>query len=250
MIELMEDYEVAEQFLTYIELETSKIFGFPNDWIFTRIKTKDYTIRRSILFNILTKDFKVSPTKLKYLIGYSRVTITDKKIYEKYIIYPKIKSFREILSEIIKLCLIYWEEKKMASFNQITLIGNVGRDPEIITFENGNSIAKFSLAVADPYMNSKGEWVDNTDWFNIVVQGKRVEAVQTKVTKGMLLMVNGKVKQRKYVDKDGHDRISTEVNAYKVVIIPKSSSTNEYSQIDPSEDVGAPPYGGGDDVPF
>lgn len=99
------------------------------------------------------------------------------------------------------------------SLNKVTLIGRVGKDPEIVNTANGTKIAKFSLAVSESYTDKRsGERKENTEWCNIVVYAeKTAEVVEKYVQKGALLYVEGKMQTRKYQDRDGADRYTTEV---------------------------------------
>lgn len=96
--------------------------------------------------------------------------------------------------------------------NRHELIGNVGTDPELFEFDSGTTKLTFSLATNDTYYDQKKkEEVQQTEWHNIVVWGKRAEALEKHIKKGQLLFVEGKSKTRKYEDKDGNDRYVVEV---------------------------------------
>lgn len=98
------------------------------------------------------------------------------------------------------------------SFNQATLIGNVGRDPEIRSMNNGDRVASFSLATSERWKDKDGNRKEATEWLNIVVfnQGL-VGVIEQFVAKGSQIMVQGQIKTRKWQDKDGKDRWSTEI---------------------------------------
>ena len=108
----------------------------------------------------------------------------------------------------------------MASLNKVILIGRLGRDPEIISFDNGNKKVTFSLATSERYRDRDQNWVEQTDWHNIVVlsylandiaEGKRNYA------KGDLMYIEGKLRTRQYTDQQGIVRYVTEVHADKVM---------------------------------
>lgn len=105
----------------------------------------------------------------------------------------------------------------MPGFNQVILIGNVGRDPEIKSFQDGNKFASFSIATSENWRDRQsGERKEITDWHNVVVfaQGENdglVGVVEKYVKKGTRLMVKGKLKHRSWEDKDGIKRYASEV---------------------------------------
>ena len=98
--------------------------------------------------------------------------------------------------------------------NKVTLLGRVGKDPVVKHFDNGGAIAEFSLATDDSYKDKQGNKVEQTDWHNIKVTfPKLAEVVDKWVKKGMLIYVEGKIKNRSYDDKDGNKRYVTEIIA-------------------------------------
>lgn len=95
--------------------------------------------------------------------------------------------------------------------NSVTLIGNLGKDPELKQFENGRTLAKFSLATNEVYRNSNGDKVTSTQWHNIVAWGKTAELLGTLLKKGKEVAVTGKLTYRSYQDKEGNNRYIPEV---------------------------------------
>ena len=95
-------------------------------------------------------------------------------------------------------------------YNKVTLIGNLGKDPEIRTFDNGNRVANFAIATSEKYKDKKGEIVETTDWHNVAIFGKVVDVVEKYVKKGSKILVEGKLKTRNY-QKDGNKVYVTEV---------------------------------------
>ncbi len=98
----------------------------------------------------------------------------------------------------------------MNTNNRVQLTGNLGRDPEILTFENGGKLAKFSLATREEVIRS-GEITENTQWHNISARGKLVEQIQAEFKKGSFVSVEGKLVTRMYEDKAGQKKYFTEV---------------------------------------
>ena len=99
------------------------------------------------------------------------------------------------------------------SVNKVILVGNCGKDPEIRTAQSGNRIASFSVATSENWTDKQsGEKRERTEWTNIVVfNDGLVGVVENYVKKGSKLYVEGALQTRKWQDKDGNDRYSTEV---------------------------------------
>lgn len=104
----------------------------------------------------------------------------------------------------------------MASLNSCQFIGRVGRDPEIRYTPSGQPVANFSMAVDEYYKNKDGQKVEKTEWIPCVVWGKQADFVAQYIGKGRLIHVVGKWSTRKWQDKDGNDRYSTECNVVSV----------------------------------
>ncbi len=96
--------------------------------------------------------------------------------------------------------------------NKVILIGNLGKDPEVRQFEN-NSVANFSLATSETYTDKTGEKKTLTEWHNVSVWGRGAEVVEKYLKKGSKVYIEGKITYRKYQDKDGVDRYSTDIKA-------------------------------------
>lgn len=105
--------------------------------------------------------------------------------------------------------------------NKVQLIGNLGNDPEIITMENGNKLAKFSIATNETYKNSEGEKVTDTQWHNVVAWGKLAEITENYLTKGKEVMIEGKLMSRSYETKEGEKRYITEVKCNEMLMLGK-----------------------------
>ncbi|WP_067031465.1 single-stranded DNA-binding protein [Allomuricauda sp. CP2A] len=105
--------------------------------------------------------------------------------------------------------------------NKVQLIGNLGNDPEIITIENGNKLAKFSIATNETYKNSEGEKVTDTQWHNIVAWGKLAEIAENYLTKGKEVMIEGKLMSRSYETKEAEKRYITEVKCNEMLMLGK-----------------------------
>lgn len=109
----------------------------------------------------------------------------------------------------------------MSLRNKVTLVGRTGKEVEIINFENG-MLAKVSLATSDYYTNAKGEKVEETQWHNLVANGKTAELFQKYVEKGREIGVEGKIVYRSYEGNDGQKRYITEIRVDELLLLGKS----------------------------
>jgi single-strand DNA-binding protein len=105
--------------------------------------------------------------------------------------------------------------------NKVQLIGNVGNDPEIKTFDGGKKVVNFTLATNESYKNDKGEKVEQTEWHKVVAWGKTAEIIEKYVTKGKEIAIEGKLTHRSYDDKNGEKRYITEVVANDLLLLGK-----------------------------
>lgn len=103
--------------------------------------------------------------------------------------------------------------------NKVTLIGNLGMDPEIKETENGQKMARFSIATNERYKNAKGENVTETMWHNLTAWGKTAEIMSKYCQKGSELVVEGKLINRNYTSKEGIKRYVTEVQVNDFILI-------------------------------
>ncbi len=106
----------------------------------------------------------------------------------------------------------------MSLRNKVTLIGRTGKEVEIVQFENGK-LAKVSLATSDYYTNALGEKVEETQWHNLVCNGKLADLMEKYVEKGKEIAIEGKIVYRNYDDKEGQKRYITEVRVDQLVLL-------------------------------
>lgn len=104
------------------------------------------------------------------------------------------------------------------SFNQVILMGNLTRDPELRTTPNGQPVCSFSLALNRSYKGSDGSWQEATDYIDIVAWGPLGERVAQYLTKGRPCLVNGRLQSRSW-EQDGQKRSKVEVNAQDVTFL-------------------------------
>jgi len=102
----------------------------------------------------------------------------------------------------------------MPSVNKVMLLGNLGRDPEVRTFPNGDSVCNFSIATSTSWKDkATGEKKEKTEWHNIVMYRKLAEIAGEYLKKGSSVFVEGSLQTRKWQTKEGQDRYTTEVAA-------------------------------------
>lgn len=153
----------------------------------------------------------------------------------------------------------------MASFNKITIVGYLGRDPEIRYLTDGTAVCNFSVATTEKRKDRSGEMQESTIWFRINVWGKQADAANQYLAKGRQVYVEGRLSQQEYTDRDGNKRTSLEVRATDVQFLGArgdeggssshsssfSSASSQSSQSSPRSS-SPPPSGGEDDsdIPF
>ena len=105
--------------------------------------------------------------------------------------------------------------------NTVRLIGNVGNDPEIKTFDGGKKLANLNLATNESYKNDKGEKVEETQWHKLVAWGKTADIIEKFVSKGKEIAIEGKLTHKSYEDKNGEKRYVTEIVVNEVLLLGK-----------------------------
>eukprot|EP01132_Coremiostelium_polycephalum_P000138 gene138-187_t len=137
----------------------------------------------------------------------------------------------------------------MLGVNRVTLLGNLGKDPEVRHLENGRTKVSFTLATNDTYKNKNGEKIVHTEWHNITLWSPLAEAVEKHLVKGKQVYVEGKLSNRSYADKEGHTKYVTEVVGQQVILLGGGKEANEFAVKD-SEMLSEPTIEPGDDLPF
>lgn len=103
--------------------------------------------------------------------------------------------------------------------NKVMLVGRMGMDPELKTVNGSSKLAKFSLATNESYTNAKGEKVKETQWHNLIAWGKTAEFIEKYCGKGMELVVEGKLINHNYTDKNDIKRYVTEIQVSDILIL-------------------------------
>lgn len=146
------------------------------------------------------------------------------------------------------------------SFNKITVVGNLGRDPELRYTPQGTAVCNFSMATNEKKRDKSGEMQDTTTWFRITLWGKQAETASKYLTKGSPVYIEGRLRVEEWSDRDGKNRYTLDVHATDMQFIGNrndemSSSSNSYQDNDFSDDMhtgdsqstGTPTD---DDIPF
>lgn len=136
------------------------------------------------------------------------------------------------------------------AYCKITLVGNLGRDPEMRYTPNGKPVTSLSVAVGHSKPDGNGGWVDEgTDWFRVSVWGDRAERAAETLRKGNKVLVSGRFKSREYDAKDGTTRTSLEITADDVLSMERREEAGSFA---PARAGSRPPADADDldDLPF
>lgn len=144
----------------------------------------------------------------------------------------------------------------MSGINQATIVGRMGQEPEIRYTKEGNAVANLSIATSKKY---KGE--EEVEWHRVVCFGKLADVVREWVHKGDLIGIMGEIRTRKWQDKAGQDRYSTEIIAHNMQMLgskgtrgtqdeTKAAPSDDASRQKPAQSEEAPVDDGFDDIPF
>jgi single-strand DNA-binding protein len=125
----------------------------------------------------------------------------------------------------------------MASLNKITLIGNVGSDPEMRYTPNGKAVTSFRMATNYRYNGPDGERKEETEWFRVSVWGKQAESCNQFLSKGRRVYVEGRLRSRNWEGQDGQMRTSLEVAANRVIFLDRAApaSLPEEGELEPED---------------
>jgi len=132
----------------------------------------------------------------------------------------------------------------MASLNKAMLIGSLGKDVELRNTASGQAVASFSIATSEKFKGKSGELEERTEWHNITLWGKLAEVAGQYLSKGKSVYIEGRIQTRKWQDKEGKDRYSTEIVGDKMQLLsPKSGGASSGSNYEKPAN-----GGGGHDV--
>ena len=129
----------------------------------------------------------------------------------------------------------------MASANRVILVGHVGRPPEVSHMPNGDAVAKFSIATTDTWKDKGGERHEKTEWHSIVIFRRLGEAAGEYLKKGSLVYLEGRLQTRKWQDKNGQDRYTTEIICDQMQMLGGKSGGGGEGRRDDYDDSPPPP---------
>ncbi len=112
----------------------------------------------------------------------------------------------------------------MAGVNKVILVGNLGADPEVKTLESGTKVASIRLATTERYKDKNGTQQENTEWHNVVLWSALADVTERYLKKGSQVYIEGRIKTRKWTDKDGNDRYSTDIVANEMQFLGSPNS--------------------------
>ncbi|MFP4453996.1 MAG: single-stranded DNA-binding protein [Desulfobacterales bacterium] len=123
------------------------------------------------------------------------------------------------------------------SMNKVILVGRLGQDPQMNYTQSGTPVCNFSMATDESYRDQYGNKVEKTEWHKIVCWGKTGELVSEYLNKGSLVLVEGSLQTRKWQDKNGGDRYTTEIKAGNVQFLESKAQSGQggYVQAPPQQ---------------
>ena len=136
--------------------------------------------------------------------------------------------------------------------NKVTLVGRLGADPEIRTLSSGAMVAKFGVATTESYRDRAGEWQEETQWHDVVLWRNLAERAQQSLRKGTMIYLDGKLTHRKWQDKDGNPRKTTEVVGSFLRVLDGRRDTTSGSEEETAGPAGSgrPDMESAEDLPF
>jgi single-strand DNA-binding protein len=135
--------------------------------------------------------------------------------------------------------------------NQAQIIGHLGRDPEVRYLPSGEAVANFSIATTEKWKDKQtGEFKEQTEWHRISAFGKLAEIVERFLQKGSLLYVSGKIVTRKYTDKDGVEKYTTEIRANEMKMLGGNKTEDQKPSQKPAQQKNSGFDDLSDDIPF
>lgn len=137
----------------------------------------------------------------------------------------------------------------MSGVNKVILIGNLGKDPEVRYLDSGVAVANFSLATTENYRNKEGEKVSQTEWHNVVLWRGLAEIAEKYLKKGSSVYIEGRIRNRKWEDKEGNTRYNNEILADNMTMLGgRSNDSNQ--DIGSNQNTSKPEDSSENDLPF
>ncbi|KAB2308520.1 single-stranded DNA-binding protein [Betaproteobacteria bacterium SCN2] len=137
----------------------------------------------------------------------------------------------------------------MASINKVILIGNLGADPEVRYLPSGDAVANLSIATTDKYKDRSGEMQEATEWHRVSFFGKTAEICGQYLKKGSQVYVEGSIRTRKWQDKEGNDRYTTEIRGDRMQMLGGRGMSGGSADMDSAPRAASRPSSGGSAAP-
>ena len=129
----------------------------------------------------------------------------------------------------------------MASVNKVILIGNLGADPETRYLPSGDAVTNIRIATTEVWRDKSGEKQEQTEWHRVALFGKTAEVAGEYLKKGSQVYIEGRLQTRKWTDKEGQDRYTTEIRADRMQMLGSRSGGSERMPAREEEAASAPP---------
>lgn len=108
--------------------------------------------------------------------------------------------------------------------NKVSLIGHIGREPELVKFESGSKKARLRIATNESYKDKNGEWVENTQWHSAFAWGNTAELIAKKLEKGAEVVIEGRLVNGTYETKTGEKRYTTEIEVSGFLLLTQKAA--------------------------
>ncbi len=115
----------------------------------------------------------------------------------------------------------------MASLNQVQIIGNLGKDPEVRYLPNGNAVANLAVATTEAWKDKSGEKQEKTEWHRVTLYGKTAEVAGEYLKKGSQVFIQGRNETKEWTDKEGVKRYTTEIVADTMKMLGAAKATEQ-----------------------
>ena len=111
--------------------------------------------------------------------------------------------------------------------NKVILVGNLGADPEVRQSPNGSVVANLNVATGESWKDQQGQWQERTEWHRVVLFGRTAEVARDYLRKGSKIYLEGRLQTRKWQDKNGQDRYTTEIVANDMQMLDRAAGGGE-----------------------
>ncbi len=115
----------------------------------------------------------------------------------------------------------------MSSLNKVMLIGNLGKDPEVRYTQGGDAVANITIATSEKWKDKAGEKQEKTEWHRIVLFGRKAEVAGEYLKKGSKAYIEGRLQTKKWTDKEGVERYTTEIICDQLTLLDKRQSDDD-----------------------